>query len=29
MTILLCIVSIPVGYAVGVLLADALWWVTH
>ena len=27
--ILLCIVGIPVGYAVGAALADLLWRFTH
>lgn len=29
MTLLLCILGIPVGYAVGVALADLLWRITH
>jgi hypothetical protein len=29
LTLLLCILGIPVGFAVGVLLADFLWWLTH
>lgn len=28
-TVLLYIVSIPVGYAIGVGLADLLWRITH
>jgi len=29
LTLLLCIIGIPVGYAVGVALADLLWRITH
>ena len=29
MTILLCIIGIPVGYAVGVVGAELLWRITH
>jgi len=29
MTLLLCILGIPVGGALGVLLADLLWRLTH
>jgi hypothetical protein len=29
MTILLCAVAIPVGYAAGVVHAELLWRITH
>ena len=29
LTLLLCLISIPVGYALGVLIADILWRLTH
>ncbi len=29
MTLILCILAIPVGYALGVLIADFLWNLTH
>jgi hypothetical protein len=29
LTLFLCILAAPIGYAVGVLIADFFWWLTH